>query len=465
MLATSAKDVFTKTTRGVSIYRSFEQQATSNLSSVPNVFASNTSDGESGKPQTFFPANVIQLDSGLTVIHQEIATTPVVVVDVWIKAGARYEPNSWTGMAHFLEHMVFKGTEQILPGVFDAAIESRGGLTNAATSHDYAHFYMTIAADDLVEALPYLAELLLHAAIPADEFVRERHVVIEEIHQSWDNPDWIGFQTLSEMIYGDHPYGRSVLGSPEILQERSPEEMRQFHRTYYQPDNMQVVITGGVSLDRVLELVRSTFRTFSKRESCPAADLLSSPRLMTNPQHTLSLPRLEHGRLLMAWLGPGIDDLEAACGLDILATVLAEGRMSRLVRELREDRQWVDDIASSFSVQQDCSLFVLSAWLAPNHIKEVEQVICDRIASLATIPLSAPELERAQRVLCNDYAFSMETPGQLAGLYGYYGTLATPELSLAYPDHIRSCTAEQLLPLAGQYLSPNHCGTLALIPT
>ncbi len=397
-------------------------------------------------------------------IHQEITTTPVVVVDVWIKAGARYEPTSWTGMAHFLEHMVFKGTEQILPGMFDAAIESRGGLTNAATGHDYAHFYMTVAAADLADALPYLAELLLHAAIPADEFVRERYVVIEEIHQSWDDPDWIGFQTLSEMVYGDHPYGRSVLGSPEILHERSPEEMRQFHRTHYQPDNMQVVITGGVSLERVLELIQATFRTFAKRESCPSAGLPFLPRLMTNPQRTLSLPRLEYGRLLMAWLGPGIDDLEAACGLDILATVLAEGRMSRLVRELREERQWVDDIASSFSVQQDCSLFVLSAWLAPHHIKEVEQVICDRIASLATIPISTPELERAQRVLCNDYAFSMETPGQLAGLYGYYGTLATPELSLAYPDYIRAYSAEQLIPLAKQYLSPQYCGSLALTP-
>ncbi|WP_250566010.1 M16 family metallopeptidase [Adonisia turfae] len=434
------------------------------MSSAPDVPASNISNSDINQANGSFPASIVQLDSGLTVIHQEIAATPVVVVDVWIRAGARCEPDTWTGMAHFLEHMVFKGTEQILPGMFDAAIESRGGLANAATSHDYAHFYMTVAANDLAHALPYLSDLLLHAAIPADEFVRERHVVIEEIHQSWDDPDWIGFQTLSEMIYGNHPYGRSVLGSPEILQERSPEEMRQFHRTHYQPENMQVVITGGVSLERVLELVQTTFRAFAQRESCPTAGLMSPPRLLTNPRHTLALPRLEHGRLIMAWLAPGIEDLESACGLDILATVLAEGRVSRLVRELREDRQWVDEIASSFSVQKDCSLFVLSAWLPPNYIKEVEQVICDRIATLANIPISEAELSRAKRVLCNDYAFSMETPGQLAGLYGYYGTLAKPELSLTYPKHIQAYSAEQLMPLAQQYLSPQSCGTLALIP-
>lgn len=432
------------------------------MSFAPNVSASNASD--SNRSQALFPANVIQLDNGLTVIHQEITTTPVVVVDVWIKAGARYEPQAWTGMAHFLEHMVFKGTEQLLPGMFDAAIESRGGLTNAATSHDYAHFYMTIAADDLANALPYLAELLLNAAIPADEFVRERHVVIEEIHQAWDDPDWIGFQTLSEMLYGEHPYGQSVLGSPDSLRERSPEEMRQFHRTYYQPDNMHVVITGGVSLEQVLKLVQTTFRGFAHQANCPEARPSFSPRLRTNPRQMLALPRLEHGRLIMAWLGPGIDDLETACGLDILATVLAEGRVSRLVRELREERQWVDEIASSFSIQQDCSLFVLSAWLSPQQIKDVEQVVCDRIAALATMPVTKLELERAQRVLCNDYAFSMETPGQLAGLYGYYGTLATPELSLAYPNYIRAYCAERLMPLAQQYLSPHHYGSLSLVP-
>ncbi|MEL7510187.1 MAG: pitrilysin family protein [Cyanobacteria bacterium J06554_1] len=433
------------------------------MSSAPDV--SNSSSSDSGRLPTQFPASVIRLDNGLTVIHQEITTTPVVVVDVWIKAGARYEPDGWTGMAHFLEHMVFKGTEQILPGMFDAAIESRGGLTNAATSHDYAHFYMTVAADDLPHALPYLAELLLHAAIPADEFVRERQVVIEEIHQSWDDPDWLGFQTLSQMIYGDHPYGRSVLGTPEILQERSPEEMRQFHRAHYQPDEMRVVITGGVPLDQVLELVQTQFRAFAHRELCPATAPVAPPQLLTHAkQQTLALPRLEHGRLVMAWLGPGIGELKQASGLDILATVLAEGRMSRLVRELQEERQWVDEIASSFSVQRDCSLFVLSSWLAPHYIEDVEKVICDRIASLATIPITTIELERAQRVLCNDYAFSMETPGQLAGLYGYYGTLATPELSLAYPGYVDSYTTAQLMSLAQSYLSPHRCGSLALTP-
>ncbi|MEM8810421.1 MAG: pitrilysin family protein, partial [Cyanobacteria bacterium P01_G01_bin.38] len=192
-------------------------------------------------PANSFPANVVRLDNGLTLIHQEIVTTPVVVADVWVKAGAIREPAEWAGMAHFLEHMVFKGTDQLLPGVFDQEIERRGGFTNAATSHDYAHFFITLAADALPDALPYLAELLLRASIPADEFVRERYVVLEEIRQAYDDPDWLGFQALAELLYPDHPYGRPVLGTPDILNQRSPEEMRCFHQAHYQPENMTVV--------------------------------------------------------------------------------------------------------------------------------------------------------------------------------------------------------------------------------
>jgi len=147
---------------------------------------------------TKFPGDIFKLANGLTVIHQHLPATPVVVVDVWVKAGAIVEPNEWCGMAHFLEHMIFKGTKRLVPGAFDQVIERHGGLTNAATSHDYAHFFITTAAQYLDETLPPLADLLLSPAIPDIEFDRERDVVLEEIRSCYDNPDWLGFQALSK---------------------------------------------------------------------------------------------------------------------------------------------------------------------------------------------------------------------------------------------------------------------------
>ncbi|HEY9761042.1 MAG TPA: pitrilysin family protein [Trichocoleus sp.] len=411
-----------------------------------------------------FPANIVRLDNGLTVIHQEISATPVVVADVWVRAGAVAEPVAWSGMAHFLEHMIFKGTERLPPGLFDYAIETRGGMTNAATSHDYAHFFMTLAADALPETLPYLSDLLLHAAIPADEFVRERHVVLEEIRQAQDDPDWLGFQAMAEMVYQDHAYGRPVLGTEAILNQRSPEEMRCFHQAHYQPANMTVVITGGIPLEPTVEMVKHAFRAFATPEKCPPAGVGRIPSHQGIHREILALPRLEQARLTLAWLGPGVNSLKTAYGLDLLAVVLSEGRSSRLVRELREEKQLVQDISASFSLQRDCSLFTVQAWLESKDLDRVEAIVCDRIAALAEHPISDTELSRAKRLLCNDYAFSTETPGQVAGLYGYYSTLAHPELCVTYAPTIQSYGEAELRQLARQYLRPDRYVATILQP-
>ena len=412
-----------------------------------------------------FPADIFTLDSGLTVIHQHISTTPIVAVDVWLRVGARREPENSSGMAHFLEHMIFKGTSALAPGVFDREVESRGGTTNAATSHDYTHYFLTTAAPYLEDTLPYLAELLLNAAIPDDEFVRERDVVIEEIRQAADDPDWIGFQALNESVYQRHPYGRSVLGTELELWKHSPEAMRCFHRAHYQPENMTVVVVGGITQEPALELVNQTFQQFSERCSCCPQSEMGGESLPDGiRRQELYLPRLEQARLLMAWTGPGVDQLRSSYGLDLLSVLLSEGRTSRLVRDLQQDRQLVQAIYSSFSMQRESSLFTISALLEPQYLELVESLICAHLEQLQTTRLAPGELARCKRLMCNDYTFSTETPNQLAGLYGYYNTLTEAQLAVIYPEQIQSFQAEELQSLAQQYLSPHQYAVTVLKP-
>jgi zinc protease len=409
-------------------------------------------------------ASVVQLPNGLTVIHQEMPTAAA-VVDVWVRAGAKQEPDHWAGMAHFLEHMVFKGTATQQPGEFDWAIESQGGETNAATSHDYAHFYIAVAAEALPKTLPYLADLLLCAAIPDDEFVRERQVVLEEILQAQDDPDWVGYQALCELMYGEHPYSRSVLGTPDVLEARSPADMRQFHQTYYQPENMTVAIAGGLSQTQALALVQESFARFPTPPATlpkPAQRLAPSPQ--TCQHQVLHLPNLEQSRLTMAWLGPGIDEAMATSGLDILSLLLGGSRTARLVRELREEKQLVQEIESSFSVQQDSSIFSLSMWLEADQVEAVEAIVRDRLITLAKEPIAEVELARCKRMLLNDHAFSIEAPGQITGLYGYYATLSRPEMAMRYPQDIAAHSAESLQQLAVQYLSADCYSAVVLHP-
>jgi zinc protease len=411
-----------------------------------------------------FPANLHRLDNGLTVIHQAVSATPVVAVDVWVRAGAIAQPSPWSGMAHFLEHMIFKGTDDLPPGYFDQVIENRGGVTNAATSHDYAHFFINTSAAHLEDTLPCLAELLINAAIPDDEFDRERDVVLEEIRQAEDDPDWIGFQALMENMYQRHPYGQSVLGDVPGLLARSPQEMRQFHRAHYQPENMTVVVVGDVEQEATVELVNRLFSRFPTPPNLPKAVIEAEPPITGIRRLELELPRLEQARLIMGWIGPGVDQLRDAYGLDLLSVLLAGGRSSRLVRELREERQLVQGISSSFSLQKDSSLFTISAWLEPDCLDAVEAIVSDRLGGLINEAISDAELARQKRLLCNDYAFSTETSSQIAGLYGYYNTLAHAEMAVTYPDQIQSFQAEELQQLASQYLSPYHYAVTTLKP-
>lgn len=411
-----------------------------------------------------FPASVVRLDNGLTVIHQHIPATPVVVADVWVRAGASVEPEPWYGMAHFLEHMIFKGTKALPAGVFDWNIENRGGMSNAATSHDYAHFFVTTAASYLEDTLPHLAELLLNAEIPDDEFDRERDVVLEEIRQAYDDPDWIAFQTLSESVYQQHPYGRSVLGTERELLQQSPQAMRSFHRAHYQPENMTVVIVGGIAAEPAIDLVQRTFAEFAQPLHCPRSKPAPKPIIAGIRRQELCLPRLEQARLLMAWTGPGVEQLRTAYGLDLLSVLLSEGRTSRLVRDLREEQQLVQGISSNFSLQRDASLFTISVWLEPEHLERVESLVRTHLQDLQKNIMGERELARCQRLLCNDYAFSTETPSQLTGLYGYYNTIAQAELAVTYPQQIQSFDTEELLCLAQEYLSPHQYAVCTLKP-
>ena len=402
----------------------------------------------------------------MTFIHQQVPATGVAAVDVWVKAGAIVEPDEWSGMAHFLEHMIFKGTDRLPPGSFDKVIENRGGVTNAATSYDYAHFFMTTASQYLGDTLPYLGELLLNAAIPDDELDRERDVVLEEIRQSHDDPDCIAFQALAESVYQRHPYGQPILGTEDSLMPRSPDEMRRFHRAHYQPHNMTVVIVGDVDHDDAVKWVERSFPAFPAPSICPRSEPEAEPPIVGIRRQELRLPRLEQARLMMAWLAPGMDDdpLQNAYGLDLISVLLAESQSARLVQELREDRQLVQAVGSSFSMQRESSLFTITAWLEPENIERVEALICDRLSALTTTLVSEVELARSKRLLCNDYAFSTETPGQLAGLYGYYHTIAQAKLSVTYPQRIQAFSAEDLRNLASQYLSPYHYAAIVMKP-
>ncbi|MBF2098515.1 MAG: insulinase family protein, partial [Gloeomargaritaceae cyanobacterium C42_A2020_066] len=181
-------------------------------------------------------------------------------------------------------------------------------------------------------------------------------------------------------------------------------------------------------------------------------------------RYQLELPRLEQARLLMAWVGPGSESLGTTYGLDLLATVLTGGRLSRLVHSLRETLGWVMDVDCHYALLQNAGLFTLSAWLDPEALEPVENHIRQAIIQLAQEPISPDELARVQRLMTNSYTFALETPSQLASLYGYYDHLGHLDQAVAYPQSIAGLEADFLQQVAATYLNPDHSLVTTVIP-
>lgn len=428
------------------------------------------------------PPTTLVLPQGITLIH-EYRPSPIVVADVWVDAGTMVELPQEAGLAHFLEHMVFKGSPTLAPGEFDHRVENQGGVTNAATSYDYAHFFVTTGVEHLGMALPLLGELLLEASFPVEEFEREREVVLEELRHAYDSPDWLGFQHLLRRVYGDHPYGRSILGTPQSLSHQTPAHLHRFHRCHYHPGAFTVVIVGGLDLETCAELVSRSFAGSGGRGreggfcSCQTLDPLPPPVTPVfgsiDPDlEILTLPHLSQSRLLMAWGGPGLKEagisgpegLREVLALEVLATVLAAGRSSPWVQELREQRQWVQSISTHCLLQRQSSLFSVTVRLEEIYQERVRSWICDRMVDLSHQPISLAELERAKRLLRNDFIFSTETSSQVASLYGYYATLARLDLAFSYFEVLASLQPEDLCQVAYRYLNVAHPAAIVLTP-
>ncbi len=424
------------------------------------------------------PALRQTLANGLTVILHPIPLTDAVTVDIWVRTGGQDESDQVLGISHFLEHMVFKGSERLAPGALDQAIEGRGGITNAATGQDYTHYFITVAASDLADSLPYLTEVVTQPAIPDPEFDRERQVVLEEMRRADDSPDYLAHQALMAQLFGDHPYGRPVLGTAETVGSLTPGQMRAYHRHRYSPEQLTVVVVGAIDLDTTLALVTEQLGQLPRTEHPLSMEHPLSAKTAQLPSVTgirrsdNTHPRLEQARLLLAWPTVSVRDWDVACGLDLIAAVLAEGRTSRLVKVLREQRGWVRGVAAGSIVQQSAGFFSVSAHLDPVHLEGVEQAIVRAVQDLHRELISEEELQRSRRMLVNEFVFSTESPSQLASFFGYYDLLGSwvgqPGSGMALADdylrQVQSLTAADLQALARQYLDPDNYVVTSLRP-
>ena len=356
-----------------------------------------------------------QLDNGVSLVQIELPQAPVVCLDLWCRAGSAWETSAESGLAHFLEHMVFKGSEHLDAGEFDLKVEALGGNSNAATGFDDVHYHVLIPPAAAPQAMELLLDLVLQPRLDDDDFAMERQVVLEELAQSEDQPEEVAFQELLRQACGDHAYGLPILGRREALEAHTTDAMAAFHRRHYRADRCCLSVAGplaGLDLERHL------------RES-PLAALAPSdhnsavPVLQLQPgKQRIELARLEAARLLMAWQLPGAADQDSVMGGDLITTLLAEGRRSRLVEQLRERLRLVESIDLDLNVLESGCLVLLEAVCEPEQLGAVEQQVRQVLLELIDTSPSEAELDRAKRLVGNGYRFSLEVAGSVAAMVG-----------------------------------------------
>ena len=410
-----------------------------------------------------------QLPNGLTIIAEQMPI-PAVNLNIWLNVGSFRETDAINGMAHFLEHMVFKGTSRLAPGEFERLAEERGASINAATSQDYTHYYITTAPKDFAALAPLQIDIVANPEIPDAEFDREKLVVLEEIRRSNDSPQRRIYQHAIEVAFNKLPYRRPVLGPEAVIEGITAQQMRYFHATHYQPTAMTAVAVGNLPVDELINIVADGF--LSQGGSTPSIELMGrSSRPAQEPAFSQVVrreytdPQLQQARLIMIWRVPGLVNLSETYPLDILAAILASGRTSRLVKELKEERQLVNSISVSNMSNSVQGLFYLSAQLPQENLAEVEQIILEHISALQNTLVTDGEIARIRRQVANRYIFGSETPSDRADLYGYYrsvvGDLAP---ALDYPQRIQAVDAATLQVAARKYLSATAYGVVTVSP-
>ncbi len=419
---------------------------------------------------------VHRLANGLTIIAEQMPVDAV-NLNLWLKVGSALEAEPINGMAHFLEHMVFKGTDRLQSGEFERRIEERGARTNAATSQDYTHYYITTAPQDFADLAPLQLDVVLNASIPEDGFERERHVVLEEIRRSQDNVRRRIFHKVSELTFQKLPYHRQVLGPAAVIEQLNVQQMRDFHQHWYQPSSMTAVAVGNLPVEELIRIVADGVEQArpGHQQPKPACDYLQRYPIpdLHHPEvpftdivrHEITDETLQQARLIMTWRVPGMTELSETYGLDVLSSILAQGRTARLVKDLREERGLVSSISASNMTYMHQGAFYISAQLPVDHVAAVETAIAQHIRDLQMDLVTAAELSRVQTRVANNFIFGNETPSDRTGLYGYYhALLGDLSPAMQYPSAIQALTPEDLQATAQRYLSVDAYGIVVVRP-
>ncbi len=406
--------------------------------------------------------NEFRLDNGLQVLILEDHAVPLVTVQAWYRVGSRNERPGITGISHFLEHMMFKGTPKYGPGLYTQLIQRYGGTQNAFTSYDMTAYYSVLPAARLELALDLEADRMAHLLLDPQEIKAEREVVKEERRLRENAPTGPMYEVLGALAYKAHPYHWPTIGWMSDIESITREELEAHYKTYYIPNNATVIIVGDVDTSNTMAAVRRYFESLPQGAPPPPVRPPEPPQL---GEHRAEIPRpTALAALAMAYHIPAFDHADAL-PLEVLGQILSQGQSSRLYHDLVYQRQIATSISATADLRVDPGVFtIVSMVQAGKTPGEVEAAVYEQLEQVTAESIADRELEKAINQAVSGFVFRQDSIQQQAFTIGSFHILQSYKVINEYIERLRSVTKQDVARVARTYLTKTNRTVVTIVP-
>src|SRR5947209_13880327 len=413
-----------------------------------------------------FPPSTAQkwiLPNGLTIIVQEDRSAPVASVQAWCATGSIYEDQHLgAGLSHILEHMLFKGTKTRSTNQIAQKIQDVGGYINAYTSFDRTVFWIDVPKDGVATALDILADAMINSTLPPEEYQKEQEVIRREFAMGMDDPDRMAGLLLFATAYQQHPYRFPVIGELEIYNQLTQEQVMQYYKTRYVPNNLTFIVVGDVDAEKVRQQLADLFKSYPEKSLKPLFIPTEPPQLGRREVHQEFATELTH--LSLAWHIPEVTNPDVPA-LDLLSTILGDGRSSRLYRRVREEAGLAFSISAFSYTPGDPGLFGIDATVDPKKREPAEQLALRIVDEAKSAGVTADELKKAKKMTLSHHLGALTTMrGQASDIGSNWLLTRDLNFSRHYLDAVHKDTLDDIKRVAARYLTENNLTVTSLNP-
>lgn len=394
------------------------------------------------------------LPNGMLLVLSENLDSPTCSLNIFCKVGGFEETAETMGISHFFEHLFFRGTPSLNGYQFKRAIEALGGQTNATTGRDFTHYYINLPSKNAVKGMHLLADALKNAELDQESIDQERKAVLEEYRMNLESPSRIMNQLISEMAYGEHPYGRSIIGTEYTIKSFNRPEFIKFRDTFIAPERTTVVVVGDFNSAEMLNVLREEFASFTR----PQKRIISNYADIKRPEKEIAQiqdVKAQSSFIMVGFVGPSIHDKPDIYQVDVMSFLMGLGRGSLVQRELVKKGK-IQDGGVQFLTQRFPGLISLYGIGKVGDEERIKRELLSVTDMVCNGKFTERDLRRAKAFLRSNYSFSEETNAGKAENLGFYASIDDVKFTNRYLDEIEKVTKEDVIAAARKYLESGY---------